>query len=191
MNPGQGELFGDASALPEGFVYRTDFVTGEEEQSLLAGVQRLPLEEARYKEYTAKRRVASFGFNYDFSSNALGEASPLPDFLLPLRDHVAAWLEMPAADLKHALVAEYRAGTPLGWHRDVPDFERVVGVSLGGWARMRLRRYPADKSALLNLDLAPRSAYLMQGVARWRWQHSIPATKTLRYSITFCTLRAA
>jgi alkylated DNA repair dioxygenase AlkB len=191
VKPGQGELFADAAALPQGFIYRADFIAPEEERELLAGVQALPLEEARYKEYTAKRRVASFGLDYDFSSNALGEAPALPDFLLPLRDKVATWLEVAPQELKHALVAEYRAGTPLGWHRDAPDFERVVGVSVGGWARMRLRRYPPDKSPVLNVDLAPCSAYLMQGVARWRWQHSIPATKALRYSITFRTLRAA
>jgi len=43
--------------------------------------------------------------------------------------------------LEQALVTEYRPGTPLGWHRDAPDFGRVAGVSLGGWARMRLRPY--------------------------------------------------
>jgi len=39
-------------------------------------------------------------------------------------------------------VTEYREGTALGWHRDVPDFEVVVGASLAGPARMRLRPYP-------------------------------------------------
>ena len=96
-------------------------------------------------------------------------------------------------ELVTALVAEYRPGTPLGWHRDAPDYERVAGVSLGGWARMRLRPYrtrqPPVKDKPLALELAPRSAYQMTGVARWGWQHSIPATKELRYSITWRTLR--
>ena len=192
MKPGQGELFGsDALTLPEGFLYVTDFIDEAEERRLLAGIGELALEEARYKDYTAKRRVASFGGSYDYSANTLGDAPEIPPFLFPLRDKVAAWLKIAPENLKHALVAEYRPGTPLGWHRDVPDFERVVGVSLGGWARMRLRPYPPDKSKPLNLDLAPRSAYLMQGAARWRWQHSIPPTKELRYSITFRTRRGA
>ena len=192
MKPGQGELFGsDALALPEGFLYVTDFIDEAEERRLLAGIGELALEEARYKDYTAKRRVASFGGSYDYSANTLGDAPEIPPFLFPLRDKVAAWLKIAPENLKHALVAEYRPGTPLGWHRDVPDFERVVGVSLGGWARMRFRPYPPDKSTPLNLDLAPRSAYLMQGAARWRWQHSIPPTKELRYSITFRTRRGA
>jgi alkylated DNA repair dioxygenase AlkB len=37
--------------------------------------------------------------------------------------------------------------------------------------------------------LEPRSGYVLDGPARWSWQHSIPATKEERFSITFRTLR--
>lgn len=186
----QAELFGaQAPALPEGFVFEPEFLSGEEERALLEEIARLPLEEAKYKEYTARRRVAYFGHDYDFSKNRLGEAPPIPAFLEPLREKMARWMRVAPAALATALVAEYRAGTPLGWHRDAPDYERVGGVSLGGWARMRLRRYPPAKDKPLVLQLPPRSAYHMQGVARWQWQHSIPPTRELRYSITFRTLR--
>jgi alkylated DNA repair protein (DNA oxidative demethylase) len=39
------------------------------------------------------------------------------------------------------------------------------------------------------VELAPRSAYVLSGKARWSWQHSIPPGKELRYSVTFRTLR--
>jgi len=187
----QAELFaapGENEALPEGFVFQLDFISAEEERALLEEIARLPLAEAKYKQYTARRRIAYYGFGYDFVSNRIGEAPPAPPFLAPLRDKVAAWMGLPAAELEQALVTEYRPGTPLGWHRDAPDFGRVAGVSLGGWARMRLRRYPPGKDTPLVLELAPRSAYQMNGAARWRWQHSIPATRELRYSITFRTV---
>jgi alkylated DNA repair dioxygenase AlkB len=184
----QVELFGGAPALPEGFVFQPEFISAEEESALLARIAALPLEEAKYKQYTARRRIAYFGFGYDFSAKRLGEAPPAPAFLEPLRDKVAAWIGEPPARLEQALVTEYRPGTPLGWHRDAPDYERVAGVSLGGWARMRLRQYPRGKDKPIVLELAPRSAYQMQGAARWRWQHCIPATRELRYSITFRTL---
>ena len=187
MKHKQAELF-SAPVLPEGFVFQLDFITIDEERGLLEEIGRLPLAEAKYKQYTARRRIAYFGFGYDFVSNRLGEAPPAPPFLAPLRDKVAAWLELPAAELEQALVTEYRPGTPLGWHRDAPDFGRVAGVSLGGWARMRLRHYPPAKDTPINLELAPRSAYQINGAARWRWQHSIPATRELRYSITFRTV---
>ncbi|TMG42125.1 MAG: 2OG-Fe(II) oxygenase [Chloroflexi bacterium] len=155
---------------------------------MLEEIARLPLAAAKYKQYTARRRIAYFGFGYDFTANRLGAAPPAPAFLGPLRDKVAAWMSLAPAALEQALVTEYRPGTPLGWHRDAPDFGRVAGVSLGGWARMRLRRYPRGKNTPIVLELAPRSAYQMQGAARWQWQHSIPATRELRYSITFRTL---
>ena len=191
MTPQQAELFGpQALALPEGFVFQPEFLSADEERALLEAIGRLALEEAKYKEYTARRRVAYFGHDYDFSKNRLGEAPPIPAFLEPLREKLARWMGVALTDFVTALVAEYRPGTPLGWHRDAPDYERVAGVSLGGSARMRLRRYPPTKDKPLVLDLPPRSAYQMQGVARWQWQHSIPPTRELRYSITFRTLRA-
>ena len=188
MKAKQAELFGDAPALPEGFVFQLDFISVEEERTLLAEIARLSLAEAKYKQYTARRRIAYFGFGYDFVSNRLDEAPPAPGFLAPLREKMARWMGEAPEALAQALVTEYRPGTPLGWHRDAPDYARVVGVSLGGWARMRLRRYPPGDDEPIVLNLAPRSAYQMNGAARWRWQHAIPATKELRYSITFRTL---
>ena len=186
----QGELFGSLQRLPVGLVYEADFISREEEAALLTEISSLPLQEAKYKDYTAKRRIMSYGASYDFSSNELIPAGPIPAFLHPLRERIAQWVDVPASRFTHALIAEYKTGTQLGWHRDVPEFEIIVGVSLGGPCRMRLRRYPPKKgrsTASLSLDLEPRSAYVMRGEARWGWQHSIPPTKTMRYSITFRT----
>ena len=114
----------------------------------------------------------------------------MPEFLAPVRERAAAWLGVRPEDIRHALIAEYRPGTALGWHRDVPDFERVCGVSLAAACRMRFRPFPPknDRKSILSLELAPRSAYILADDARWRWQHSIPPTKALRYSMTFRTL---
>jgi alkylated DNA repair dioxygenase AlkB len=183
-----------APGLPAGWDYRTDFISIDEEAALLAAIAELPLEEARYRGYVARRRVAHFGTDYDYSANRLLPAPPIPEAFRPLRDRAAAWLGEPPEALGSALVAEYRPGVPLGWHRDVPDFENVVGVSLGGVARMRFRRYPPvnpKKADVLSLELAPRSAYLLRAEARWGWQHSIAPTPGLRYSITFRTRAAA
>ena len=76
----QHELFA-SSLLPNGFVYQTGFLTPEEEELLLAGIQTLPLKEALYRAFTAKRRIASFGAGYDFTSNRPTPAPPLPAFL--------------------------------------------------------------------------------------------------------------
>ena len=40
------------------------------------------------------------------------------------------------------------------------------------------------------VTLEPRSACVLAGADRVAWEHSIPATKALHYSITFRTLKA-
>jgi alkylated DNA repair dioxygenase AlkB len=175
----QAQLFASHTG-PPGFIYQADYLTPGEESALLEEIGRLSFVEARYKDYTARRRIVSWG-----------PQDAKPDFLHPLADRVAAWLGVDAEELKQVLINEYRTGTPLGWHRDSPEFDRVAGVSLGTPCRMRFRPFPPRPGApILSLDLAPRSAYQLCGDVRWRWQHSVPATKALRYSITFRTLAA-
>lgn len=188
----QGELFAGESALPSGLAYVPDFIDVHEERRLLDGIASLDLREAQYKEFTARRRVASFGAGYDFTENELTPAPHIAEFLLPLRSKLGAWLGIAPDAFGYALVSEYRPGTELGWHRDVPHFEVVAGVSLASTATMRFRRFPPRKGApVFTLDLTPRSAYVLRGDARWKWQHSIAATPALRYSITFRTRVAA
>lgn len=178
--------------LPEGLVYEAGFLTAGEEAQLLEIIAALPLEAARYKGYTARRRVLSYGGSFDYDSNRLLPAAPLAAPLHPLRDRVARWLGAAPGELVHTLVAQYPPGAPLGWHRDVPEFEAIAGVSLGGEAVLRFRPYPPvqpTRSAIARLPVAPRSIYAMHGPARWQWQHSVAPTDGLRWSITFRTRR--
>jgi alkylated DNA repair dioxygenase AlkB len=177
-------------ALPEGMVYQRDFLTPEEEAQLIEQVAAMPVKEMNYRGYTARRRVLSFGGSYDFQAQQLNEAPPIPESLEPLRRKVAHWLGVAPEAFTQALVAEYREGTPLGWHRDVPDFEDVVGVSLLNEAVMRFRPYPPrepKKAGVIKIVVEPRSIYLLRGPARWAWQHSVAPTPSLRYSVTFRT----
>ena len=189
----QSELFESELPGPQGFVYQPAFIALEEEAALLDGIRDLSLQEAQFKQFTARRRTMMYGSTYDFDRNVSEPAPSLPDFLMPLRDEVARWVGLPAEAFAHGLVSEYRPGTPLGWHRDVPDFEVIVGVSLGSAARMRLRPYrPGERNKredVIAMELQPRSAYQIRDAARWEWQHSIAPTDALRYSITFRTAR--
>ncbi|MDB5945228.1 MAG: 2OG-Fe(II) oxygenase, partial [Ramlibacter sp.] len=176
--------------LPEGMVYERGFLDAEEEMVLVQLIESWPLEAMRYKAYTARRRVLSFGGKYDFDANRLRQSLPIPQELAPLQSKVARWLGVAPTAFTQVLVAEYSQDTPLGWHRDVPDFEDVVGVSLLGGAVMRLRPWPPEalrRSDVLKLPIEPRSIYLLRGPSRWAWQHSVSPTKALRYSITFRT----
>jgi alkylated DNA repair dioxygenase AlkB len=190
--PSQTHLF-DALPIiqPEGLSYAADFLSRAEEMALISLIQTLPLKEMRYKDYIARRRVISFGGQYDFDANRLQPSAPLIAALEPLRAKIAAWARTEESRFKQVLIAEYRPGTPLGWHRDVPDFEDVVGVSLLNEAAMRFRPYPPSGSQskqILKITLEPRSIYLLRGPARWDWQHSVPPVNALRYSITLRTV---
>ena len=182
LQTAQPSLFGLDDVLPEGLRFEPGFVDADEHDELLALAATLPFIAARYQHYTARRRVC------------LIEPDRLPPPLQRLRDRLARWVGIAPDDFVHALVSEYLPGTPLGWHRDAPMYELVCGVSLGGPARLRLRPHPAHADPRLGsitLDLAPRSAYSMQGPARWEWQHSVSPVPALRYSVTMRTGRAA
>jgi alkylated DNA repair dioxygenase AlkB len=193
----QHDLFGvpapPPAMLPEGMRYEEEFLTPEEEQHWIGFAQAQPLAQMNYKGYLAKRRVVSFGGKYDYVANRLNEGPPIPAELDALRAKVSRWSGIAPEAFTQVLVAEYREGTPLGWHRDVPDFEDVVGVSLLSEAVIRFRPYPPDapkKADIVKLTVQPRSIYLLRGPARWEWQHNVAAVATLRYSITFRTPRA-
>ena len=192
----QGDLFGGSASTampwPDGMRFENEFLSPEEEAGLIATIEGLPLANMKYQQFTALRRVVSYGGQYDFSAQRLKAAAPLPAWLDPVRERAGAWAGIAPGRFTQALVAEYQPGTPLGWHRDVPDFEDIVGISLLGEAVLRFRAYPPDapkKSDIVRMALPPRSIYLLRGAARWAWQHSIAPTRQLRYSITLRTPR--
>lgn len=137
----------------------------------------------------ARRRIVQFGWRYSFDARALTEGAALPPFLAGIRDRAAAVAGIEPIDLSETLVTEYQPGATIGWHRDAPPFGVVVGISLLSACRFRLRRPEGDTWQRAELALAPRSLYVLAGVVRSAWQHSIPAVDALRYSITFRTLR--
>lgn len=204
--PSQAGLFDELpipqDRLPDGLRMQEGFLSREEEAQLLTIVASLPLEAARYKQYTARRQVVSYGGSFDYDTNRLEPSAPLIAALHPLRDRVAAWAGVSPESLVHTLVAAYTPGTPLGWHRDVPEFEQVFGVSLGGPAILRFRPYPHESQTaqplreargaqdILRLQVEPRSIYAITGVARWDWQHSVAPVDQMRWSITFRTARS-
>lgn len=175
--------------LPEGFLYQPDFLSEAEETELKRIFHELPFQAFDFHGYTARRRVLEFGLEYDFTTRRATPTQSLPEFLAAVRERAAQFAGISAAALVEGMVTEYSPGAPIGWHRDAPQFGTIIGISLAGTARMRFKPYKAEgKPVALNLER--RSIYLMRGPARWKFQHSIPAVKELRYSITFRTLRS-
>lgn len=189
--PDQLHLFDPPQALPEGLDYRPDFITPREEAALVSRLADLPFAPFQFRGFEGKRRTVSFGLRYDFNGQGLGAAEPLPTWLLPLRDRVAVFADAPPVEVAHVLINEYLPGAPIGWHRDRPVFDRVIGVSLLSPARLRFRRRQGERWARAELACASRSAYILNGPARHLWEHSIPPASAHRYSITFRTLAAS
>lgn len=189
-------LFEVSARVPDGFIYRRDFISAQEERALIEEIRKLQLAPFQYYRFTGKRRTTSFGWQYEFGSRKITRAPEIPAFLLPFRSRAESLFKIDPGSLVQAAVIEYSIGAPIGWHRDVPQFGLVVGISLGAACRMRFRGYSrrtkpknAKGDPVLSIELEPRSIYLMSGAARQVWQHSIPPVQALRYSVMMRTLR--
>jgi alkylated DNA repair dioxygenase AlkB len=187
---GAGDAHETGPNLPSGFRYRPELISQADEDGLIARVRELPFRDFEFHGYTGKRRVVSFGWHYDFSGRRLLKADDIPDYLLKLREVAASFGGMEPEEFQHVLVTEYGPGAGIGWHRDKAVFGEVVGVSLLSPCVFRMRRKVSEKKwGRANLVAEPRSAYLLSGPARSEWEHSIPQTEALRYSITFRNVR--
>ena len=188
--PDQFALFADAQALPGGLRYSADFIAPAAEHELVAHVAALPLQPFQFGQYEGKRRIASFGWRYDYSQRRLLPAAAIPSWLTLLIEQVETF-GGPGTRIDQVLCTEYESGVGIGWHRDKPHFGRIFGVSLGSCCRLRFRRPTSDGWERRSLDLAPRSVYAMSGPSRLEWEHSIPAVDELRYSLTFRMLKTS
>lgn len=174
----------------DGFGYRPGLISSAEERSLVDRLSTLPFKNFVFRGYLGHRRVVSFGLRYDFDDSKVHAAPEIPPFLLPLRRLAAEFARIDATALQHVLVTEYPPGAGIGWHRDRPVFKDVIGVSLLAPCRFRLRRRSGGGWQREAIILEPRSAYLLRGPIREHWEHSIPPAESLRYSVTFRSLKS-
>ena len=180
------DLFGEPPIA--GLDHRPGFVSAEEERELVAHLSSEELAPFRFQGWTGKRLTRTFGWRYDFDDSSFEPVEPIPAWLRPLRDKAAAFAGVPADDFAHALLVRYDPGAGIGWHRDRPVFETVVGISLSSPAVLRFRKRRSGGFDRVKVLVDPRSAYRLSGPARHEWEHSIAPGETLRFSITFRTL---
>ena len=183
------DLFAASTIAPQGFRYQSDIIGADQERALVGELERLSFSPFQFHGFEGKRRVTSFGWGYDFNGGGLQKAGELPAFLLPLREVAARCFAIPPSVLQQVLLTHYPAGATIGWHKDRPVFQDIVGISLLSSCKFRFRRKVGAGWQRQSLILEPRSAYLLHGSARQDWEHSIPAVSEQRYSITFRSLR--
>jgi DNA oxidative demethylase len=175
--------------LPPGLIFSPEFLTSVEELDLLNFVRGLDFRTFQMHGVFAKRRIRQFGYHYAFESYQLTAADPIPLEFAEIRARSAALMKIDPLAWAEALVTEYAPGAGIGWHRDAPAFGLVASISLAGGCRMRFQTGTGAARMSSALELPPRSIYVLTGEARTSWQHMIPPTRELRYSITFRTLR--
>src|SRR4051794_38850067 len=174
--------------LIAGLGYREDFINEAEERGLLSRLMALDLAPFRFHGWLGNRRTQSFGWRYDFDDASFSRTEPIPEWLRPLREKAAAFAGIASDDFVQALIARYDPGAGIGWHRDRDVFEKVVGISLNTptTLRFRQRMHPGFRRA--QLEVEPRSVYVLSDESRWDWEHSIVPGDQLRFSITFRSL---
>ena len=183
------DLF-NVPVLP-GLRSQNDVIAADEEGTLIERIDAADLQPFRFQGWTGNRLTTAFGWSYDFEVGRPREAPPIPDWLLPIRERAGVVAGLNPADLIQALLIRYDPGAGIGWHRDRPIYEHVVGVSLGEPATMRFRRRRPGGFDRATAPLEPRGIYHMSGAARHDWEHSIVAMERPRWSITFRSLAAA
>jgi len=185
-------LFPLETNWPEGFQYIDNFIAIEEENALIESIRKNELHSFNFQGFEAKRKVASFGYDWNFDKRSLSKGKEIPDTFHSLIKKVSAFLSLPSKAFAELLLTEYPVGSVINWHRDAPPFDIIAGISLASDCMFRLRPHDKTKqnrNAIISFPVKRRSLYIIQGIARTEWQHSIAPVKQTRYSITLRTLK--
>jgi alkylated DNA repair dioxygenase AlkB len=188
MTRAQSTLFSAEMWAPQGLDYQPQFVSADEEARLIEYIEALPLTPFQFGAFEGRRRVASFGWRYDYATQKLETADPLPDWISPYSARIESLARLSLGSIRQVLCTEYDKGVGIGWHRDKAHFDSIFGLSLGSTCNFRFRRRKGEKWERFTLEAQPRSLYMMSGESRNLWEHSISPVKETRYSITFRTM---
>ena len=174
-------LFPEVSVFPPGFVYIPDFLSTTEESELHQAISKLELHTFLFQGYEAKRKVASFGYDYSFDKRTLSKGREILRFLWR-NGKIAKFLSISEKDFAELLVTEYPVGS-LSLAPRCPPFELIAGLSL---LTIALSVYvltinETSRKSIISFPVRRRSLYVMQGPSRSEWQHSTSPVKAVRY----------
>ncbi|WP_207422151.1 alpha-ketoglutarate-dependent dioxygenase AlkB [Desertivirga brevis] len=187
-------LFPLQPIYPSGFRYVPNFISKEEEDTLLSLVSALELHTFKFQGYKAKRKVVSYGCDWSFETRTLSKGKNIPADFNGIIEKVASFIPLDSKEIEELLVTEYPDGSVINWHRDAPPFDIIAGISLLTDCKFRFRPYEKSeqtRSSIISIPLQRRSLYIIEGEARIDWEHSIAPVTTKRFSITLRTLRGS
>lgn len=169
---------------PEGFLYIPDFLSFNEQASLLHELRSLVYKHDVFRGQKLKRGYAQFGYSYVSTGRKLEVAPIIPAFLQTLIKKASPYYPN-SIKFTQCIVTHYPPGAGIGWHTDAPLFgEYILCFSLASEARLQFSPNSSNEVAY-EVKVSPGSLYVLQGLARWHYEHRIIAVKAERYSITF------
>jgi alkylated DNA repair dioxygenase AlkB len=175
-----------------GFSLCRDYISAEEESSLLARVDAEPW------ECDWRRRIQQYGLGYSDSGGKPSWVRDFPNWLVALARRIALdahFVRFP----ENCVVNEYIPPLGIGPHKDYAAFGlEIACVSLG--SDIVLDFMTSDRKMRVPVHVPARSLWVIEGEARSKWLHGIAPRLTdviagvrqkrhRRVSITFRTAK--
>lgn len=129
------------------------------------------------------RRVAQFGFRYDYDKDVVDTTTPTP----PIPSKLYKLLNIPLV-YTQCIINTYPPDIFIPWHKDDLQFGDTVLVYCFGEARPLLLRNVSNHSLQYTATAPHCSKYTLTGEARYEWEHMVPTGNDFRVSFTFRTL---
>ena len=171
----------DRPLIP-GLTYLKDFIWEDEERALLAEI-----DDGSWDGDNKSRRTKQYGYGFHWRnrhSNALVRLEApydrMPSSARAPLERLRLDGYIVTTDFDQCIVNDYVGGQGIKPHRDREFFGDVVlGMSLLEPVVMDFKSLQTGEVRALLLE--PRSVLLLEGEARWLWQHSITPAPTLIY----------
>jgi alkylated DNA repair dioxygenase AlkB len=184
-------LFPIEIKFPPGFIYVPEFLHADQEETLIFEISKVQFHPFIFQGFEAKRKVASFGYDYSFDKRTISRGTDIPNEFRWLIEKVNHYLKE-KHDFAELLITQYPMGSVINWHRDAPPFDIIAGISLLHDCIFRFRPHDTLKQgrkSIISFPVRRRSLYIMKGPSRSAWEHSILPVKSTRYSITLRSLK--
>jgi alkylated DNA repair dioxygenase AlkB len=121
------------------------FISHDEEKVLHEQIMKVPLHPLIFQGYEAKRKVASFGYDWNFQTRTLSKGNLIPQPFQFIIEKVAKKISIPVEQFGELLLTEYPTASVINWHRDAPPFGVIAGISLLTACTLRFRPYEKTK----------------------------------------------
>jgi alkylated DNA repair dioxygenase AlkB len=125
-----------------------------------------------WMEVLGQRRMQFYGYTYDYASHSIKRSGRLPPWAMRIAETIQRDGLSPHTPVQLSVI-EYAPGQGIFNHVDAEVFSDVIVISLVSPCVMDFA--DSQSSATASLLLEPRSALVLSGDARYRWQHGIAA----------------